>query len=104
MGLERSPISASTQWRAITKIKTNESYKVFQPLLEKGDASYYVEAAAARALIRIAASNLEDRPKDDKVIKLLRSVLKEKAGWNEVVRAGAITGLSQMMTSEAALN
>jgi aminopeptidase N len=88
---------------AIAKARTNESYKVLKPLVEKGDASYYVEATAARALGRIAASNLDDKPKDDKVIKLLRSVLQKKAGWNEVVRSGAIAGLSQMKTSEAAL-
>jgi PBS lyase HEAT-like repeat. len=31
-------------------------------------------------------------------------VLKERQGWNEVVRAGAIAALSQMKTSENALN
>ena len=47
---------------------------------------------------------LEEKPKEEKVLKLLRSVLEEKAGWNEVVRSGAITGLSQLKTSQAALD
>ncbi|MGK7903653.1 MAG: M1 family aminopeptidase [Hormoscilla sp.] len=88
---------------ALAKINTYESYKVLKPLVEKGDASYQVEAAAARAIGGIAAANFEDKPKAEKVLKLLKSVLKEKAGWNEVVRSGAIGGLSKMKTSEEAL-
>jgi aminopeptidase N len=42
--------------------------------------------------------------KEDKTLKLLKSVLKERQGWNEVVRAGAIAALSQMKTSETALD
>ena len=38
-----------------------------------------------------------------RILKLLKSVLKEKAGWNEVVRSGAIGGLSKMKTSPDAL-
>lgn len=38
------------------------------------------------------------------MLKLLKSVLKERAGWNEVVRSGAIAGLSQLKTSVAALD
>jgi len=82
-------------------VKTNEGYKALKPLVEKGDPSYYVEAAAARALGAIAASNLD--VKEDKALKLLKSSLK-KASWNETIRSGAIAGLSQMKTSEAALN
>jgi len=82
-------------------IKTNESYKALKPLVEKGDPSYYVEAAAARGLGAIAASNQD--VKEDKALKLLKSLLK-KASWNETIRSGAIAGLSQMKTSEAALN
>ena len=89
---------------ALADIKTQESYKALKPLVEKGDASYYVEAAAVRAIGSIAASNLSEKPKDEKALKLLKMVLEERAGWNEVVRSGAIAGLSQMKTSEAALN
>lgn len=89
---------------ALANIKTHDTYKALKPLVEKGDASYYVEAAAVRALGGIAAANLEEKPKEDQVLKLLRSVLKERAGWNEVVRSGAIAGLSQRKTSVAALD
>ena len=89
---------------ALANIKTDESYKALKPLVQKGDASYYVEAAAAKALGAIAAANLEEKPKEDQVLKLLKSVLKERAGWNEVVRSGAIAGLSQRKTSVAALD
>ncbi|MBD2778490.1 M1 family metallopeptidase [Iningainema tapete] len=89
---------------ALGKIKTPESYKVLKELLQEGDKSYYVEAAAARAIGAIAAMNSEDKPKEEKVLKLLKSVLEERTGWNEVVRSGAISGVAEFKTSEAALN
>lgn len=88
---------------SLAGIKTLESYKAIKPIAEKGDASYYTEAAALRALGSLAGSNLLN-DKAEKVLKLLKSVLKERQGWNEVVRAGAIAALSQMKTSEAALD
>jgi aminopeptidase N len=89
---------------ALGNIKTHESYKALKELLEVGDSSYYVETAAVRAVGVIAAATTEEKPKEEKVIKLLKSVLEEKAGWNEVVRSGAIAGLAELKTSEAALN
>ncbi|MDZ8188497.1 MAG: M1 family metallopeptidase [Nostoc sp. ChiSLP02] len=89
---------------ALAQIKTNESYKAVKELLQKGDPSYYVEAAACRAIGAIASANLQEKPKEDKVLKLLKSVLEDKAGWNEVVRSGAVGGLAEFKTSEAALN
>ena len=71
--------------------------------MENGDPSYYVEASAARALGVIAAGSLEEKL-NEQVLQLLKSVLQERAGWNEVVRAGAIAGLSQLKNSEAALD
>lgn len=89
---------------ALAQIKTAESYKAVRGLVQKGDPSYYVEAAASRVIGAIASANLEEKPKEDKVLKLLKSVLEEKAGWNEVVRSGAVAGLAEFKTSEAALN
>ncbi|MGI8504522.1 MAG: M1 family aminopeptidase, partial [Hassallia sp.] len=89
---------------ALGTIKTNESFKALKPLLQDGDPSYYVEAMAARSIGAIASGNLDDKPKQEKILKLLKSILSEKAGWNEVVRSGAIAGLAELKTSEAALN
>ncbi|MGB3403334.1 MAG: M1 family metallopeptidase [Microcoleaceae cyanobacterium] len=89
---------------ALAKSRTEESYKALKSILEKGDDSYYVEASAAMAMGEMAAANTEEKPTEEKAIKLLKSVLKDKAGWNEVVRCGAISGLSKMKTSEEALN
>jgi len=86
---------------ALATLKTEASFKALKPIAEKGDPSYYVEAAAVRALGGLVAS-LPDR--EEKTLKLLKSVLKERQGWNEVVRSGAIGALSQMKTSEDALN
>jgi aminopeptidase N len=88
---------------ALATIKTRESYKALKAIAEEGDASYYVEAAAIRALGSIVTSSLGES-KEEKVLKLLKSVLKERQGWNEVVRSGAIGALSQMKTSDTALD
>ena len=88
----------------LAKIKTQESYKALKPFVEKGDSSYSVEAAAASAIGEIARGSVDDKPTQEQVIKLLKSVLKERQGWNEVVRSGAIAGLSKLTTSEDALD
>lgn len=82
--------------------KTSRSYKALKALVEKGDPSYYVEAAALRTLGKLGAA--EEGKKDKKTLKLLETVLKDRAGWNEVIRSGAISALSQFTTSEDALN
>ena len=89
---------------ALGDIKTDKSYKALKAVAEKGDASYYVEASALKALSKVGAANLNSKPKDKKTLKLLETVLKERAGWNEVVRSGAIAGLTQFKTSEEALD
>jgi aminopeptidase N len=89
---------------ALAKIKTSDSYKALKELVQQGDESYYVEAAACRGIGAIAAVVGEDKPKEEKVLKLLKTVLEERVGWNEVVRSGAVAGLAQLKTSEAALN
>ncbi|GAC1500430.1 MAG: hypothetical protein NVS2B14_13420 [Chamaesiphon sp.] len=86
----------------LSQIKTPESYAALKQVVEKGDASYYVEAIATKALGGMVSALLKD--KEDEILKLLTSVLRERAGWNEVVRAGAIAGLSQVKTSPVALN
>jgi aminopeptidase N len=88
---------------ALTKIKTDESYQVVEDLLKKGDPSYYVEAAAAHAIGAIVAT-AEDKQKEQQALNVLKSVLRERAGWNEVVRGGAIKGLAELKTSQAALD
>lgn len=89
---------------ALGKIKTLESYRALQSIAANGDPSYYVEAATMRGLGTVAASNLNGNSQEDTVLKLLESVLIERAGWNEIVRSGAIAGLSQLKTSETALD
>ncbi|GCA88073.1 M1 family metallopeptidase [Microcystis aeruginosa] len=85
----------------LSEIKTLDSYNALKSLLEAGDASYYVEAAAARGLGSMAVGQLQN--KEGEIIDLLNHVLQLRKGWNEVVRAGAIGGLSQLKTSPAAL-
>jgi aminopeptidase N len=83
------------------KIKTPETYAAVKQIVAAGDESYYVEAAACRALGGMTTASLKD--KQEEVITLLTDVLNTRAGWNEVVRAGAIGGLSKMTDSETAL-
>ncbi|MFO5527293.1 MAG: M1 family aminopeptidase, partial [Cuspidothrix sp.] len=99
-----SPFVRRAVISSLSQIKTHHSYKAVKSFVQDGDESYYVEAAACRTIAAIAAANLEDKSHEDKVIKLLKSVLEERAGWNEVVRSGAIAGLAEFKTSEVALN
>ena len=84
--------------------KSAQSYKVLKAAVEKGDESYVVEAAAVRSLGKVGSATIAGKDKEKKTLKLIDAVLKERAGWNEVVRSGAIAGLSQFKTSEAALD
>ncbi|BDA72735.1 peptidase M1, membrane alanine aminopeptidase [Calothrix sp. PCC 7716] len=99
-----SPYVRRAVIEALGKIKTYSSYKALKSVVQEGDASYYVKAAACRSIGAIAGATGDEKPKEEKVIKVLKSVLEDKAGWNEVVRSGAIAGLSEMKTSEAALD
>ena len=101
---DSSPFVRRAVISSLSQIKTHSSYKAVKSFVQDGDESYYVEAAACRTIAVIAAAHLEDKPNEDKVIKLLKSVLEERAGWNEVVRSGAIAGLAEFKSSEAALN
>ncbi|WP_353932864.1 M1 family metallopeptidase [Okeanomitos corallinicola TIOX110] len=101
---DQSPFVRRSVVESLAQIKTHASYKAVKEFVQDGDASYYVEAAACRSVGAIASANLDDKPHAEKVIKLLKSVLEEKAGWNEVVRSGAIAGLAEFKTSESALN
>ncbi|MGB3200427.1 MAG: M1 family metallopeptidase [Nodosilinea sp.] len=89
---------------ALGDIKTVGSYKVLKGVAQQGDPSYYVEAAAIRSLGKVGAADLNGRSKAKKTLKLLESILKERQGWNEMVRSGAIAALSQFTSSEEALD
>ncbi|MDM3854237.1 MAG: M1 family metallopeptidase [Aphanizomenon gracile PMC649.10] len=101
---DSSPFVRRAVISSLSQIKTHNSYKAVKSVVQDGDASYYVEATACRTIATIAAAHLEDKPHEDKVIKLLKSVLEERAGWNEVVRSGAVAGLAEFKSSETALN
>ncbi len=90
--------------QALGTIKTIPSYEALKKLSQTGDDSYSVEAAAVASIGSIAATVGEDKPHEAEVIKLFENILQSKAGWNEVVRNGAIAGLAELKTSEAALN
>jgi len=86
----------------LAKTKTQASLDLIKPFVKKGDPSYYVEATAADCTGDLAAALSHDR-EPSKVIKLLNTVLKERAGWNETVRSGAISGLSKLKDADEAL-
>ncbi|MDF5723857.1 MAG: M1 family metallopeptidase [Rhizonema sp. PD37] len=101
--LDENAVVRRSVVEALAKIKTCRSYKAVAELVQKGDPSYYVEAAAARTIGAIAQVG-EDKAQEENVLKLLSLIMEEKAGWNEVLRSGAISGLAALKTSEAALN
>lgn len=85
---------------ALSNFKTLQAYDTIKQALERGDASYYTEATSARCLGGMIAGTLKE--KEAETITLLQQILEQRAGWNEVVRGGAIAGLSQMKTSPVA--
>jgi aminopeptidase N len=85
----------------LSKFKTEESLQAIKPFVKKGDPSYLVESTAASCIGEIAASLPNYDP--EKVIKWLQEILKEREGWNEVVRSGAIAGLAKLKESDEAL-
>ncbi len=88
---------------ALGDIKTAESYKALKTIADKGDKSYYVESAAIRSLGKVGAADFDGNAKEKKTLKLLEGILKERQGWNEMVRSGAIGALSHFKSSEEAL-
>ncbi|GFE68381.1 M1 family metallopeptidase [Chroococcus sp. FPU101] len=86
----------------LSQSKTLLSYNTLKSFLEQGDPSYYTEAAAARGLGGMVYGNL--KAKEPEVIELLKNILETRTGWNEVVRSGAIGGLSQLKTSPVAVD
>ncbi len=86
---------------ALSNFKTDTAYDTIASCLTKGDASYYTEAAAC-SLGGMVAGNL--KAKQDRAIALLQEILTQRAGWNEVVRSGAIGGLSKMTTVPQAVD
>jgi len=87
---------------ALSNFKTAASYETLAECLKQGDSSYYTEAAAIRSLGGIVSGNLKN--KQSEAIALLKEVLEQRQGWNEVVRGGAIAGLSKMTTSGEAVD
>jgi aminopeptidase N len=87
---------------SLSKVKTQASYDTLKQCLETGETSYYAEAAAASGLGSLISGHLKHQEGD--AIALLKSVLEQRSGWNEVVRCGAINGLSQLKTSGTAVD
>ncbi len=87
---------------ALSNFKTDAAYDTIASCLTKGDASYYTEAAAASSLGGMVAGNL--KTKQEQAIALVKEVLAQRAGWNEVVRSGAIAGLGKMTTVPEAVD
>ena len=85
---------------ALSNFKHPAVYDKIANSLKEGDASYYTEAAAARSIGGMVSGNL--KTKQLEAINLLKTTLETKQGWNEVVRGGAIAGLSKMKTSTEA--
>ncbi len=88
---------------ALAEQKTATAYQAVKAVVEAGDPSYYTESNAIAALGTFAMSGLPDAPEETEVLAILKSVLETRDGWNQVVRSGAITALSRMKTSVAAL-
>ncbi|NEO26646.1 MAG: M1 family metallopeptidase [Kamptonema sp. SIO4C4] len=86
---------------SLGNFKTPDSYTIVKQVAEKGDASYATEAAAIRTLGGMVTGHLQE--KQGEVLQLLEQILQQRAGWNEVIRGGAIGALSRLKTSPEAV-
>ncbi|MCX5962900.1 MAG: M1 family metallopeptidase, partial [Cyanobacteria bacterium] len=89
---------------ALADQKTAAAYQSVKAIVEAGDPSYTTESSAIAALGTFAMSGLPDAPDESEVLGILKSILETRDGWNQVVRSGAISALSKMKTSSAALD
>jgi len=95
--------------KALATLKIQPSYEVLKALVAKGDPSYLVEADALAALGQFAdvgrnSSKVPEQPlPESEILAILSQALQERSSWNEVVRVGAMRGLSALKTSTAAL-
>ena len=88
--------------QSLGKITNDHCYQTLKTALETEEKSYYCEAAIASSLGSILSGSLKE--KTPEVIDLLKKVLETRSGWNEVVRSGAITGLSKLKTNGDAVD
>jgi len=66
--------------------------EALERILRKGDESYYVEAAAAHAL---------GQTRSPRAFEVLRDVAMRKESMNDVIRANALTGFSELKDERA---
>ena len=88
--------------QSLGNIKNDHCYETLKNCLETEDKSYYCEAAIASSLGSMLSGTLKE--KTPEVIELLKNVLETRSGWNEVVRSGAISGLSKLKTNGDAVD
>ena len=88
--------------QSLGRIKNDHCYQTLKTALKTEEKSYYCEAAIASSLGSILSGSLKE--KTPEVIDLLKKVLETRSGWNEVVRSGAITGLSKLKTNGDAVD
>jgi aminopeptidase N len=79
------------------------AYQRLKAIVKQGDPSYYVEAAALKGIGALAGSGLNAKPNPAKVLKHLQKALAKSPGWNEIIRIGALEGVSQLQQEPAVL-
>jgi aminopeptidase N len=89
---------------ALANFRTDKAYKAIRAIAEKGDPSYLVEGAAIAALGKLGSGEIDGESKEKPILKLLKSILKERSSWNETLRASAVLALAQFKSSSAALD
>jgi aminopeptidase N len=87
---------------ALSNFKTLKSYEIIKDYAQKGDESYYTESSAIRVLGGMILGELKE--KETEVLTFFQEVLKNRSGWNEIVRSGAINALSKLTTCERAVS
>ncbi|MEX2246276.1 MAG: M1 family aminopeptidase [Dehalococcoidia bacterium] len=88
----RHPKARRGVMSALGQFRDEEAASALEGVVRNGDASYYVEAAAAHAL---------GSTRSGRAFKALADVAMKKESQNDVIRAGALQGLTELKDERA---
>jgi aminopeptidase N len=87
--------------QALSSFKTKEVFDILLPIAKDFNQSYFVQNTALNVCGAIANSTLIQNIDKKELLSLYAQILKNGSTWGEVVRIGAISGLTHFDTQEA---
>jgi len=89
---------------SLSNFKSKDIFDSILPIAQDFDQSYFVQATALKTLGEISGSKLADGINILELLDLFQNILENGDGWNQVVRNGAILGLTNLPLETRALD